>query len=63
MTDLFMRRVAAFFYENDTAHEFLSQDGDGGYLAAIAAMAHEIERLRKVEIAEQGLKSQLRPPE
>ena len=62
MTDLILRRLAKFFHENATAHSFLAQDGDGGYLAAIAGMAREIEQLRKVKIAEMALRSQLKPP-
>lgn len=63
MSDILLRRLAAFFNENETAHGFLSKDGDGGYLAAVAEMAREIERLRKAEIDERNLQSQLRPPE
>ena len=62
MTDLLLQRLAAFFDENDTAASFLSEDGDGGYVAAVARMTREIERLRKAEIAERNLQSQLRPP-
>ena len=62
MTDIFMRRVATFFHENETAHSFLSQDGDGGYLAAIVRMTTELEELRKAARVELELRSQLRPP-
>ena len=48
MTDLLLRRLAAFFDKNDTAGAFLSEDGDGGYVAAVARMAGEIERLQGV---------------
>ena len=46
MTDLLLRRIAAFFDENDTAGAFLAEDGDGGYVAAVARMTRELERLR-----------------
>ena len=46
MTDLLLQRLAAFFDENETAGQFLSEDGDGGYVAAVARMAREIRRLR-----------------
>ncbi len=39
MTDLLLQRLARFFDENETAGSFLSEDGDGGYVAAVARMA------------------------
>ncbi len=63
MTDLLLRRLATFFDENDTAGAFLSEDGDGGYLAAVKRMTREIERLRKAGIDERNMQSQLRPPD
>lgn len=57
MTDLLLQRLAQFFDENETAASFLSEDGDGGYVAAVARMTHEIERLRKAEMAERDLQS------
>ena len=46
MSDLLLQRLAQFFIENETANSFLSEDGDGGYVAAVDRMAREIERLR-----------------
>ena len=62
MTDLLLQRLAAFFDENEIAASFLSEDGDSGYVGAVARMAREIERLRKAEIDERNVQSQLRPP-
>ena len=47
MTDLLLQRLARFFDENDTAASFLSEDGDGGYVAAVTRMTQEIEQRRE----------------
>ena len=42
----FLARVAAYFDASDLASSFMSEDGDGGFLAAIHRMTQEIASLR-----------------
>lgn len=49
-----LMRIVSIFDRDETAGEFLSQDGDGGFGGAIYRMAREIDRLRSLTAAEQA---------